>query len=93
MLLNMVPPFFNHARMEPIYGNWMLEKLAHFGNNMSAGTLYPGYILWKKRFLLKKVGLMTLKFENIHCQALGVEVLDEARKKHTNCSKNSRTWE
>jgi len=31
----------HHAVKEPIYGNWMLEELAHHGYKLSAGTLYP----------------------------------------------------
>jgi len=31
----------HHAVKEPIYGNWMIEELAHHGYKVSAGTLYP----------------------------------------------------
>jgi len=31
----------HHAAKEPIFGNWMIEELAHHGYKVSAGTLYP----------------------------------------------------
>ncbi len=31
----------HHAAQEPIYGNWMIEELAHHGYKLSPGTLYP----------------------------------------------------
>lgn len=30
-----------HATIEPIYGSWMAEELAHHGYTLSYGTLYP----------------------------------------------------
>ncbi len=30
-----------HASIEPIYGSWMAEELAHHGYTISYGTLYP----------------------------------------------------
>lgn len=31
----------HHAKLEPIYGSWMLEELEEHGYELSAGTLYP----------------------------------------------------
>jgi len=31
----------NHAAESDIYGQWMIDELAHHGYKMSAGTLYP----------------------------------------------------
>lgn len=31
----------HHATKEPVFGNWMIEELAHHGYKVSAGTLYP----------------------------------------------------
>lgn len=30
-----------HAGKEGVYGQWMLEELAHHGHRLSPGTLYP----------------------------------------------------
>lgn len=31
----------HHAAEEPIYGQWMIDELAHHGYRLSPGTLYP----------------------------------------------------
>jgi DNA-binding PadR family transcriptional regulator len=31
----------HHAAKGEVYGNWMIEELAHHGYKVSAGTLYP----------------------------------------------------
>jgi len=31
----------HHAAVEPVYGLWIIEELAHHGYDLSAGTLYP----------------------------------------------------
>ena len=31
----------HHAAKDGLYGQWMIEELAHHGYKMSAGTLYP----------------------------------------------------
>jgi PadR family transcriptional regulator PadR len=31
----------HHAAEDDIYGQWMIDELAHHGYRMSAGTLYP----------------------------------------------------
>jgi|SRR6476646_10878278 DNA-binding PadR family transcriptional regulator len=31
----------HHAAKEGLYGQWMIEELAHHGYKISAGTLYP----------------------------------------------------
>ena len=31
----------HHAAEDAIYGQWMIDELAHHGYKMSAGTLYP----------------------------------------------------
>lgn len=30
-----------HAGIEPVYGAWLMEELAHHGYEISPGTLYP----------------------------------------------------
>lgn len=30
-----------HATVQPVYGSWMAEELAHHGFSLSYGTLYP----------------------------------------------------
>ncbi|MFB5193033.1 PadR family transcriptional regulator [Alicyclobacillus fastidiosus] len=73
----------HHAKIEPIYGMWMLEELAHHGYNMSAGTLYPVlHTMEKEGLLLREDRLVEGKIRKYYTTtSLGAEVLDEARKK------------
>ncbi|MEX2461402.1 MAG: PadR family transcriptional regulator [Paenibacillaceae bacterium] len=70
-------------KVEPIYGSWMLEELAHHGYTLSAGTLYP---------LLRTMvvsGLLVKEEKNVEgkirkyyrATEKGKEVLVEARRK------------
>jgi PadR family transcriptional regulator PadR len=31
----------HHAGLEPVYGLWLIDELAHHGYRLSPGTLYP----------------------------------------------------
>ncbi|WP_328275052.1 PadR family transcriptional regulator [Sphingobium sp.] len=45
----------HHAAEEEIYGQWMMEELAHHGYRMSPGTLYPMlHALEKKGYLTSR---------------------------------------
>ncbi|MCM2532297.1 PadR family transcriptional regulator [Neobacillus pocheonensis] len=73
----------HHAKMEPIYGMWMLEELAEHGYNISAGTLYPVlHTLEKEGLLHREDRLVEGKIRKYYTTtSLGAVVLDEARKK------------
>ncbi|WAH39156.1 PadR family transcriptional regulator [Alicyclobacillus dauci] len=73
----------HHAKIDPIYGMWMLEELEHHGYNMSAGTLYPVLHTMEKEGLLHREDrLVDGKIREYYTTTLlGAEVLDEARKK------------
>lgn len=73
----------HHAKMEPIYGMWMLEELREHGYNMSAGTLYPVlHTMEKEGLLFREDRLVEGKIRKYYTTtSLGAEVLDEARKK------------
>ncbi len=75
----------HHAKIEPIYGMWMLEELRERGYNMSAGTLYPVLHTMEKEGLLSREDrLVNGKIRKYYSTtSLGAEVLDEARKKAT----------
>lgn len=73
----------HHAKEEPLYGVWMIQELKEHGYDMSPGTLYPllhsmessGLLEMEERTVYGKVR----KYYKI--TVLGIEVLDEARKK------------
>ncbi len=73
----------HHAKEEPLYGVWMIQELKEHGYDMSPGTLYPllhsmessGLLEMEERTVDGKVR----KYYKI--TVLGIEVLDEARKK------------
>lgn len=73
----------HHAKVEPIYGLWMLEELEHHGYSMSAGTLYPVlHTMEKEDLLIREDRLVDGKIRKYYTTtSLGAEVLDEARKK------------
>jgi PadR family transcriptional regulator, regulatory protein PadR len=73
----------HHAKMEPIYGMWMLEELREHGYNMSAGTLYPVlHTMEKEGLLVRENRLVEGKIRKYYTTtSLGAEVLDEARQK------------
>ncbi len=44
-----------HAVDAPIYGQWIMEELAHHGYRLSAGTLYPMlHAMEKKGYLVSR---------------------------------------
>jgi len=73
----------HHAKIEPIYGMWMLGELREHGYNMSAGTLYPVlHTMENERLLTKEDRLVDGKIRKYYTTTLlGVEVLIEAKKK------------
>lgn len=73
----------HHAKMEPVYGKWMLEELEHHGYNMSAGTLYPVLHSMEKEGLLHREDrLVDGKVRKYYTTtSLGLKILDEARRK------------
>ncbi|KRW90770.1 PadR family transcriptional regulator [Alicyclobacillus tengchongensis] len=73
----------HHAKIEPIYGKWMLEELEYHGYSMSAGTLYPVLHTMEKEGLLHREDrLVDGKIRKYSTTtSLGTEVLDEARNR------------
>jgi DNA-binding PadR family transcriptional regulator len=73
----------HHAKEEPFYGSWMIEELREHGYEMSPGTLYPLLHSLESSGLLKKeertVEGKVRKYYGI--TELGIEILEEARKK------------
>lgn len=72
----------HHAKKEPIYGTWMIEKLARHGYDLSAGTLYPIlHSLEKDGLLLHRPQLINGKIRKYYTiTENGKIVLEEARK-------------
>jgi PadR family transcriptional regulator PadR len=72
-----------HAKLEPIYGMWMLEELEQHGYNMSAGTLYPLlHIMVEEGLLCREERLVDGKVRKYYTTtSLGAEILDEAKKR------------
>jgi PadR family transcriptional regulator, regulatory protein PadR len=73
----------HHAKMEPIYGKWILDELGCHGYNMSAGTLYPVLHTMEKEGLLEREDrLVDGKIRKYYTTtSLGAAILDEARSK------------
>ncbi|MCD8510337.1 MAG: PadR family transcriptional regulator [Bacillus sp. (in: Bacteria)] len=73
----------HHAKIEPIYGSWMLEELKSHGYQMSPGSLYPILHSMEENGLLEKEDkLMDGKIRKYYRTTdKGEEVLKEARKK------------
>lgn len=73
----------HHAMKEPLYGAWMIEELNEHGYDMSPGTLYPLlHSMENSGLLLKEDKLVEGKIRKYYkATDLGVEVLEEARKK------------
>lgn len=73
----------HHADEQAIYGQWMIEELAHHGYRLSPGTLYPmlhkmerdGYLVSRQ----ERQGRITRKLYTI--TAKGREGLDLAKKR------------
>lgn len=59
----------HHAAQHPVYGQWMIDELAHHGYRLSPGTLYPmlskltrdGYLTCRA----ERQGRVTRKFYSI----------------------------
>ena len=72
-----------HAVDAPIYGQWMMEELAHHGYRLSAGTLYPMlHGMEKKGYLVsheERHGRAVRKL--YRATELGQEALEVARGK------------
>lgn len=73
----------HHAKKEPIFGLWMLEELEEHGYKISAGTLYPIlHNMEKDGLLLKEERIVEGKVRKYYSTTtIGIEVLNEARKK------------
>lgn len=73
----------HHAKVEPIYGKWMLEELQHHGYRMSAGTLYPVFHAMEQEGLLQRQDrLVDGKIRKYYTTTpTGGRVLEEARQK------------
>ena len=73
----------HHAKHEPFYGAWMIEELKEHGYDMSPGTLYPLLHSMESSKLLEKeekvIEGRVRKYYDI--TDLGIQVLEEARKK------------
>jgi DNA-binding PadR family transcriptional regulator len=73
----------HHAAEGELYGQWMIEELAHHGYKLSPGTLYPLlHGLEKKGYLVSREerdGRTARKF--YRATPLGVEALAIARTK------------
>jgi PadR family transcriptional regulator PadR len=73
----------HHAVEGEVYGQWMIEELAHHGYKLSAGTLYPmlqsmerrGYLVSEER----RAGRSGRRV--YHATPLGREALEIARGK------------
>jgi DNA-binding PadR family transcriptional regulator len=74
-----------HAKMEPIYGSWMIEELNRHGYDISAGTLYPIF------HNLEKDGLLNVESSIVNGKVRkyysitpkGSDVLEQAKNKIT----------
>lgn len=73
----------HHAVEGELYGQWMIEELAHHGYKLSAGTLYPMLkAMEKKGYLVsenRRDGRTARKF--YRATPLGREALEIARLK------------
>jgi len=73
----------HHASEGEIYGQWMIEELAHHGYRMSAGTLYPMlHSLEKKGYLTSRKERDGRTFRRVYsATAQGREALELGREK------------
>ncbi len=73
----------HHAKIDPVYGSFMIEELKHHGYDISPGTLYPIF------HNLEKAGLLYVTKQVVegkmrkyyHITEAGEQVLLEAKKK------------
>lgn len=73
----------HHAVKGEVYGQWMIEELAHHGYRLSAGTLYPMLRAMEKRgYLVSEERRAGRSMRRIYrATPLGREALDLARGK------------
>jgi PadR family transcriptional regulator, regulatory protein PadR len=73
----------HHAAEGDLYGNWMIEELAHHGYKISPGTLYPMlHALEKKGYLSSRTERAGRSQRRIYrATPYGVEALAMARAK------------
>ena len=73
----------HHAANEDVYGQWMIEELAHHGYRMSPGTLYPMLHTMEKRgYLVSRRERMGRTFRRVYrATPLGCEAFELAEEK------------
>ena len=73
----------HHAAEEEIYGQWMIEELAHHGYRLSPGTLYPMlHSLEKKGYLTSREEQRGRTNRRLYrATDLGIEALQLGRQK------------
>lgn len=73
----------HHAADGDLYGQWMINELAHHGYKVSAGTLYPMlHSLEKKGYLTSRKERDGRTFRRIYnATPLGREALEVGREK------------
>ena len=73
----------HHAAEGDLYGNWMIEELAHHGYKLSPGTLYPMlHGLERKGYLASRVERAGRSQRRVYrATPYGVEGLEIARAK------------
>lgn len=70
----------HHAGEDGVYGQWMLEELAHHGHRLSPGTLYPILSRMVKRGWLRASEPATPKAPRVYrLTPAGRAVLNELR--------------
>lgn len=73
----------HHASEHPVYGQWLMEELAHHDYRLGSGTIYPLlHSMEKKGYLVSyedREGSVRKKFYTI--TASGKKALEAARQK------------
>ncbi|SPJ24252.1 PadR family transcriptional regulator [Palleronia abyssalis] len=77
------PHVLHHAAEGNLYGNWMIEELAHHGYRISPGTLYPMlHAMERKGYLTSRVERAGRSQRRIYrATPYGMEALTMAREK------------
>lgn len=72
----------HHAADHDIYGQWMIEELAHQGYTQSPGTLYPMlHALERRSYLESRKEPRGRTFRRVYRADLGREALEVGRAK------------
>lgn len=73
----------HHAAEGELYGQWMIEELAHHGYRLSAGTLYPMlHAMEKKGYLVSRKERQGRTFRRVYSATdIGIEALQVGREK------------